>query len=84
MEIELPIQEKLKALDSLPSLLNKVTKTLNRFAIVMENVLGATTVDVPSAGQATASPVEEEKSTKDAKTNLKDELVDRLGINVVT
>ncbi|GJU96973.1 hypothetical protein Tco_1326244 [Tanacetum coccineum] len=78
------VQEKLKALDSLPSLLNKVTKTLNRFATVVETVLGATTAYVPSACQATASLAEEEKSTKDADTNLKDELVDRLGTNVVT
>nr|GEY03932.1 uncharacterized mitochondrial protein AtMg00810-like [Tanacetum cinerariifolium] len=35
-------------------------------------------------GQATASPTEGEKNTKDADTNLKDELVDLLGKNVVT
>nr|GEU61526.1 putative reverse transcriptase domain-containing protein [Tanacetum cinerariifolium] len=35
-------------------------------------------------GQTTASPVEGEKNTKDAKTKLKDELVDLLGTNVVT
>ncbi|GKC67628.1 hypothetical protein Tco_1100226 [Tanacetum coccineum] len=75
------VKEKLKALDSLPSLLNKVTKTLNRFATVVETILGATTTDVPSAGQAYASPAEGEKSTKDAETNLKDELVYRLGTN---
>ncbi|GJW32251.1 hypothetical protein Tco_0052283 [Tanacetum coccineum] len=35
-------------------------------------------------GQSTASPAEGEKNTKDAETNLKDELVNLLGINVVT
>ncbi|GJW16938.1 hypothetical protein Tco_0024374 [Tanacetum coccineum] len=40
--------------------------------------------NVPSAGQATASPAEGEKNTsKDAKTNLQNELVDLLGIDVV-
>nr|GFA55134.1 hypothetical protein [Tanacetum cinerariifolium] len=69
------VQEMLKALDSLPSLLNKVTETLHRFASVVEIASGATTADVPSAGQATASPAEGEKNTKDAETNLKYELV---------
>ncbi|GKB93546.1 hypothetical protein Tco_0979683, partial [Tanacetum coccineum] len=78
------VQKQLKTLDSLPSLLNKVTKTLNRFATVVENTSGATTKDVPSAGQATASPAEGEKNTtKDAETNLQNELVDLLGIDVV-
>ncbi|GKA26512.1 hypothetical protein Tco_0712621 [Tanacetum coccineum] len=78
------VQKKLKTLDSLPSLLNKVTETLNRFATVVENASRATTKDVPSAGQATASPAEGEKNTtKDAKTNLQNELVDILGIDVV-
>ncbi|GJZ46873.1 hypothetical protein Tco_0600705 [Tanacetum coccineum] len=62
----------------------KVTETLNRFATVVENASEATTKNVPSAGQATASPAEGEKNTKDAETNLKDELVDLLGTNVVT
>ncbi|GJT49519.1 hypothetical protein Tco_0975676 [Tanacetum coccineum] len=78
------IQEKLKILDSLPSLLHKVTDTLNRFATMVENASGATSMNVPSAGKATASPAEGEKNTKDADTNLKDELVDLLGKNVVT
>ncbi|GKA54465.1 hypothetical protein Tco_0753414 [Tanacetum coccineum] len=78
------VQKQLKTLDSLPSLLNKVTETLNRFATVVENASGATTKDVPSAGQATASPAEGEKNTtKDAETNLQNELVDLLGIDVV-
>ncbi|GJR94864.1 retrovirus-related pol polyprotein from transposon TNT 1-94 [Tanacetum coccineum] len=78
------VKKKFKTLDSLPSLLNKVTETLNRFATVMENASGATTKDVPSAGQATTSPAEGEKNTtKDAETNLQNELVDLLGINTV-
>ncbi|GJY18282.1 hypothetical protein Tco_0389773 [Tanacetum coccineum] len=77
------VQKQLKTLDSLPSLLNKVTKTMNRFATVVENASGATTKDVPSAGQATASPAKGEKNNKDAETNLQNELVDLLGIDVV-
>ncbi|GKG16712.1 hypothetical protein Tco_0361669, partial [Tanacetum coccineum] len=77
-------QKKLKTLDSLPSLLNKVTETLNRFSTVMENASGAMTKDVPSAGQAIASPAEGEKNTtKDAETNLQNELFDLLGIDVM-
>nr|GEW11379.1 hypothetical protein [Tanacetum cinerariifolium] len=60
------VQNQLKTLDSLSSLLNKITKTLNRFATVVENVSEATTNDVSSAGQATALPSEGEKNTKDA------------------
>ncbi|GJW60031.1 hypothetical protein Tco_0109366 [Tanacetum coccineum] len=78
------IQEKLKILDSLPSLLHKVTDTLNGFATMVENASGAKSMNVPSAGKATASPTEGEKNTKDVDTNLKDELVDLLGKNVVT
>ncbi|GJR54919.1 hypothetical protein Tco_1405440 [Tanacetum coccineum] len=78
------VQEKLKILDSLPSLLYKVTDTLNRFATMMENASRATSMNVPSAGKATVSPAEGEKKTKDADTNLKDELVDLLGKNVMT
>ncbi|GKB37844.1 hypothetical protein Tco_0882786, partial [Tanacetum coccineum] len=54
-----------------------------RFATMVENASRATTKDVPSAGQATASPTEGEKNTtKDAETNLQNELVDLLGIDV--
>nr|GEZ40880.1 hypothetical protein [Tanacetum cinerariifolium] len=66
------------------SLLNKVTNTLNRFATMVKNASGATTADVSSAGKSTASPAEGEKNTKDFGTNLKNELVDLLGIDVVT
>ncbi|GJR76782.1 hypothetical protein Tco_0089147 [Tanacetum coccineum] len=77
------VQKQLKTLDSLLSLLNKVTETLNRFATVVENASGAATKDVPSASQATTSPAEGEKNTtKDAETNLQNELVDLLGIDV--
>ncbi|GJZ22981.1 hypothetical protein Tco_0560020, partial [Tanacetum coccineum] len=53
------------------------------------NASGATSKDVPSAGQATASPAEGEKNTNPATkdvepTNLHNELVDLLGIDVVT
>ncbi|GKF31029.1 hypothetical protein Tco_0100827, partial [Tanacetum coccineum] len=55
---------------------------------MVENSSGATTKDVPSAGQATASPSEGEKNINlaitDAELNLHDELVDLLGIDVVT
>ncbi|GJR28007.1 hypothetical protein Tco_1104239 [Tanacetum coccineum] len=78
------VQEKLKTLDSLPSLLNKVTDTLNRFATAVENASGAARNNVPSAGQATVSPAKGEKNTtKDAETNLQNELVDLLGIDMV-
>ncbi|GJU75914.1 hypothetical protein Tco_1272984 [Tanacetum coccineum] len=66
------IQEKLKTLDSLPGLLKKVTTTLNWFATLMEKA---------SEDKATASPAEGEK---DVDTNLKNELVDLLGIDIVT
>ncbi|GJV14638.1 hypothetical protein Tco_1359961 [Tanacetum coccineum] len=78
------VQKQLKTLDSLLSLLNRLTETLNRFATVVENASEAMTKDVPLVGQVTASPAEGEKNTKDAETNLKDELVDLLGTNVVT
>nr|GFA71100.1 hypothetical protein [Tanacetum cinerariifolium] len=76
-----PVQEKLKTLDSLPGILKTVTNTLNRFATLVENASGATTMGVPSADKATASPAEGEK---DADTNLKNKLVDLLGIDIVT
>nr|GEV00689.1 copia protein [Tanacetum cinerariifolium] len=78
------VHEKLKTLDSLLGILKIVTNTLNRFATLVENASGATTKCVPSAGKATASPAEEEKNTKDADTNLKNELVDLSGVDIVT
>ncbi|GKA58547.1 hypothetical protein Tco_0757735, partial [Tanacetum coccineum] len=74
------VQEKLKTLDSLPSLLKKVTDTMNRFATVVENASRATGKIVPSVGLTTASPAEGEKNTilatkDDETTNLHNELV---------
>nr|GFA60934.1 hypothetical protein [Tanacetum cinerariifolium] len=37
-------------------LLHKVTDTFNKFATMMENASGATSMNVPLAGKATASP----------------------------
>nr|GEV03348.1 retrotransposon-related protein [Tanacetum cinerariifolium] len=51
-----------------------VTQTLDRFSTMVENVSRATIKDVPSAGQAIASPIKGEKNTKDAETKQKDEL----------
>ncbi|GKA46036.1 hypothetical protein Tco_0738832 [Tanacetum coccineum] len=50
---------------------------------MVENALEATSMNVPSAGQATALPSEWEKNTKDAETNLQKQLIDLLGIEVV-
>nr|GEZ37952.1 hypothetical protein [Tanacetum cinerariifolium] len=74
------VQEKLKTLDSFLGLFKTVTNTLNRFASLVENASGATITGVPSADKATTSPDEGEK---DADTNLKNELVDLLGIDIV-
>ncbi|GKA20485.1 hypothetical protein Tco_0700474 [Tanacetum coccineum] len=55
---------------------------------MVEHASGATTKDVPSVGQATASLAEGEKNTNlatmNAEPNLQYELVDLLGIDVVT
>ncbi|GJX66755.1 hypothetical protein Tco_0301098 [Tanacetum coccineum] len=68
-------------LDSLLGLLKKVTNTLNKFTTLEENASGATFIGVPSTNKATSSPA---KGEKDADTNLKNELVDLLGIDIVT
>ncbi|GKC36952.1 hypothetical protein Tco_1049336 [Tanacetum coccineum] len=86
MEIELPgdlkeIPTKLETFTSTISSLSYQVAEL-KFATVVETASGA--ADVPLVGQATTSPTEGEKNTKDAETNLKDELVDLLGTNVVT
>ncbi|GKD82764.1 hypothetical protein Tco_1349603, partial [Tanacetum coccineum] len=78
------VQEKLKTLDSLVRILHKVTDTLDKFSTIIENASGAASMNVPSAGQATALPAEGEKNTKDADTNLKDNIIDLLGKNVMT
>ncbi|GKE04016.1 hypothetical protein Tco_1396034 [Tanacetum coccineum] len=66
---ELPAE--LQALPVLVSSVQKQLKTLEPLPSIKQ-------------GQATASPAKGEKNTKDAETNLKDELVDLLGTNVVT
>nr|GFA85480.1 hypothetical protein [Tanacetum cinerariifolium] len=84
------VQVKLQTLDTLPSLLKKVANTLTRFASIMKNASHtATSKGVPSASPATTSHAEGEKNTnhatKDAKTtNLHNELVDLLGIDIMT
>ncbi|GJS27898.1 hypothetical protein Tco_0488518 [Tanacetum coccineum] len=89
MEIELhrdlkEIPTKLETFTStISSLSSQVNDTLNRFATMVENASGATSMNVPSAGKATASPVEGEKNTKDAKVNLQKKLIDLVGIEVV-
>nr|GEV42841.1 hypothetical protein [Tanacetum cinerariifolium] len=84
------VQAKLQTLDTLPSLLNKVANTLTRFSRIIENASHtATCKGIPSAGPTTASPAEGENNTnpatKDAETiNLHNELVNLLGLNIVT
>ncbi|GKE50434.1 hypothetical protein Tco_1481692, partial [Tanacetum coccineum] len=86
----LSIYAKLQTLDTLTSLLNKVSNTLTRFSSIMENASHtAKSKGVSLVGPTTASPAEEEKNTnptiKDAETtNLHDELVGLLGIDIVT
>nr|GEV52909.1 hypothetical protein [Tanacetum cinerariifolium] len=75
------VQENLNTLDSLLGLLKMITDTLNRFSTLVENASGATITGVPSADKAAALPAEGEN---DADTNLKIELVDLLGIDIVT
>ncbi|GJR80708.1 hypothetical protein Tco_0151493 [Tanacetum coccineum] len=59
------VQAKLKTLDALPSILNKVTNALNRFAqaITSKKIKGDS---VSSAGQAGTQPAEGEKNTNQA------------------
>ncbi|GJS64085.1 hypothetical protein Tco_0678649 [Tanacetum coccineum] len=80
------VQEKLKTLDALPSLLNKVTVTLYRFtSLINQSSQKAKDKGVPSAGKSNASPAEREKNTYSAtkEANLKNDLVDLMGIDVV-
>nr|GEV29481.1 cysteine and histidine-rich domain-containing protein RAR1 [Tanacetum cinerariifolium] len=64
------VQAKLKTLDALPSLLNKVTDTLNMFAHIMEIASPkAGDTSVPSTGQVDTSPAEGEKNTNQAITS---------------
>nr|GEU30466.1 hypothetical protein [Tanacetum cinerariifolium] len=60
-------QVKINTLDALPSMLNRDTKSLNKFAQVIES--DSTKVgdkDVLSAGPASTKPVEREKNTQQA------------------
>ncbi|GKF25176.1 hypothetical protein Tco_0081070 [Tanacetum coccineum] len=80
------VQEKLKTLDALPSLLNKVTVTLNRFAsLIKQSSQKAKDKSFPSTGKSNVSPAEGEKNTYSAtkEANLKNNLVDLMGIDVV-
>ncbi|GKD18994.1 hypothetical protein Tco_1208152 [Tanacetum coccineum] len=63
-----------QTLDALPSLLHKVTDTLNKFATIVENA-SSKAIDngVPSAGHANASPVEGEKNTNQATKDADNE-----------
>ncbi|GJS05531.1 hypothetical protein Tco_0322039 [Tanacetum coccineum] len=54
------------------------------FSTMVDNASGATSMNVPSAGQSAASPAKGEKNTKEVGTNLKDELIDLLGKDVIT
>ncbi|GJY87535.1 hypothetical protein Tco_0502163, partial [Tanacetum coccineum] len=64
------IQEKLKTLDTLPSLLHKVTDTLNKFSSILENASSkATDKSAPSIGNASSSPTKGEKNTNQATKN---------------
>nr|GEW59672.1 reverse transcriptase domain-containing protein [Tanacetum cinerariifolium] len=56
--------KKSSILDSLLSFLHKVTDTLNRFATMVENALGATRMNVPSPGKAAASPARGRRTPK--------------------
>nr|GEX40666.1 ankyrin repeat family protein [Tanacetum cinerariifolium] len=58
---------KLEVLDALPSLLNKVTKVINRFATAITSTSQTTDdTSVLSAGQVGTHPVEEKKNTQQA------------------
>ncbi|GKF18668.1 hypothetical protein Tco_0063586, partial [Tanacetum coccineum] len=59
------VQAKLKTLDALPSLLNKVINALNQFAQAITSKKTRSD-SVPLAGQAGTQPVEREKNTNQA------------------
>ncbi|GJT53360.1 hypothetical protein Tco_0988414 [Tanacetum coccineum] len=65
----------LKARPSYPDI-NQLTELL--FASMVENTSGATTKDVPSAGQSIALPAEGEKNANPATTNVEPNLHDEL------
>nr|GEU89791.1 hypothetical protein [Tanacetum cinerariifolium] len=83
MEIELlgDLKEILTKLETFTSTISSLTSQVCHCG---GNASATMTNDVPLEGQAIASPVEGEKNTKDDETNLKDELIDLLGTNIVT
>nr|GEZ73697.1 hypothetical protein [Tanacetum cinerariifolium] len=76
MEIKLPGD-----LEEIPTKLKTFTSTISSLSSQFKEKIKALD-SLPS--QATASPAKGEKYTKNVDTNLKDELVDLLGKNVVT
>ncbi|GJW77688.1 hypothetical protein Tco_0139370, partial [Tanacetum coccineum] len=90
MKIELPgdLKEILTKLETFTSTISSLTSQFAKLKNIQWELptefQAIPALDVPSAGQATASPAEGEKNTRDADTNLKDELVDLLGKNVMT
>ncbi|GJV31582.1 hypothetical protein Tco_1391982 [Tanacetum coccineum] len=66
------VQAKLKTLDALPSLLNKVTNDLNQFAQAIASKKTEDT-SIPSAGQAGTQPAKGRKNTKSNQPSHKDE-----------
>ncbi|GJY86595.1 hypothetical protein Tco_0500621 [Tanacetum coccineum] len=87
MEIELPrdLKEFLTKIETFTSTISCLTSQVSKlkFATVVDNASGATSKDVPSVDQATTSPAEGEKNTKDAETNLQNEPVELLGIDML-
>ncbi|GKB16103.1 hypothetical protein Tco_0850026 [Tanacetum coccineum] len=69
----------IKTPDAVLGLLNKVTNTLNRFAIILRTPNEC----VPSAGKSTVSHAEREKNTNPIKDDETSNLVDLMGIDVV-
>ncbi|GJU64525.1 hypothetical protein Tco_1246360 [Tanacetum coccineum] len=78
-----PSSLKLAQIQELMAQVHLLYSWKKEFATVVKNASGAISMNVPSAGQAAASPTKGEKNTKDADTNLKDELIDLLGKYVV-
>ncbi|GJX78299.1 hypothetical protein Tco_0325110 [Tanacetum coccineum] len=89
MEIELPgdLKEILTKLETFTSTISSLTSQVAELKNIQwelpAELQALPVLDVPSAGQATASPAEGDKNTKDAETNWQNELVDLLGIDVV-
>ncbi|GJY43012.1 retrovirus-related pol polyprotein from transposon TNT 1-94 [Tanacetum coccineum] len=82
--IEIPTKTRVIYFHYLQSIITSHSCLEQVFHHRLDNASKATSMNVPSAGQATVSPTEGEKNTKDVGTNLKDELIDLLGNDVVT